>query len=421
MAMNVFINYFARATRATSLNLAMARVIICTYGAWKIATYPFADLAGWPAFMFQTNRLARFMPGGIHAGWLVLEQIAIVCCLILVALGWRRSWTIPIGACLLTHLSAINYAVINEKTFLPIVYFLILYGLYRDTDSFTWDRYRESSQRGATELQASLQNPRASAGVKLASLKWFLLTLGLIYFFTGWCKIRIGHIDRFVDWAAPENMRLILEHNALYHIHHVPPLMAWLRNHDWALWPMGLGTLVLELGFVIAILTRRRITLFVFGLAAMHLSIFLTMGLNYLSDMAILYLAFVPWDSLVARLSRDRSLRVVYDGECLFCMRTLLAFKKADQTGGLHFVSSGQLAGYPDLPASLDYDKAMYVFDETGRAHRGYHGFCALMEYFVPLRPLIGALRSRPVAWIGERAYAWVARNRGRISTCRLG
>lgn len=419
--MKVFINYFAQSARATSLNLAAARVIICLYGAWKVATYPFADLAGWPAFIFQSHRIARFMTGGIQTGWIVSEQIIIVACLLLVAVGWRRAWAIPVGVCLLAHLSMLNYAVINEKTFLPIVYFLIFYGLFRQTDSFTWDRYRESSQRGAAELQASLQNPRPAAGVELNSLKWFLVTLGLIYFFTGWCKIRIGQLDQFAIWAAPENMRLILEHNALYHIHHVPPLMEWLRTHHWALWPMGLGTLVLELGFLIAILTGRRITLFMFALAAMHLGILLTMGLNYLSDMAILYLAFVSWDSLAARLSRGRSLRIVYDGECLFCMRTLLAFKKADQTGGLCFVPASQLTEHPDLPASLDYDQAMYVFDETGRAHRGYHGFCALVEYFLPLRPLVGLLRSRPVSLIGERAYAWVARNRGRISTCRLG
>lgn len=419
--MTIFINYFARATRASSLNLAVARVIICLYGAWKVATYPFVDLAGWPAFIFQAHRLARFTPGGMQAWWIIGEQILIVACLLLVAIGWRRAWAIPIGACLLAHLAVLNYPIVNEKTFLPIVYFLIFYGLFRQTDSFTWDRYRESSQRGAAELQASLQNPRPAAGVELNSLKWFLVTLGLIYFFTGWCKIRIGQLDQFAAWAVPENMRLILEHNALYHIHHVPPLMEWLRTHPWALWPMGLGTLVLELGFVVAILARRRITLFMFALAAMHLGILLTMGLNYLSDMAILYLAFVPWDSVVARLSRGRSLRVVYDGECLFCMRTLLAFKKADQTGGLRFVPASQLSEHPDLPASLDYDQAMYVFDETGRAHRGYHGFCALVEYFMPLRPAVGLLRSRPVASVGERIYAWVARNRGRISTCRLG
>lgn len=419
--MNAFINYFANDTRPSSLNLAVARVIVCFYAAWKVATYPFTGLADWPVFFFQNDAIARFTLFGLNAWWIATEQFLIVACLFLVAVGWRRVWAIAIGVCLLAHLSAINHAVINEKMFLPIIYFLIVYGLFRQADSFTWDRYRESAHRGGTELQASLQNPRGATGVRLAALKWFLLTLGLIYFFTGWCKLRILHIDRFADWAAPENMRLMLEHNALYHIHHVPPLMEWLRTHEWLFLPMGVGTLALELGFLAAILARRRITFFVLGLAAMHLGILLTMDLNYLSDMAILYLAFVPWDSLSARLSRGRSLRVVYDGECLFCMRTLLAFKKADQTGGLRFISSTQLAQHPDLPASLDYERAMYVFDEAGRAHRGYHGFCALAEYFLPLRPLIGTLRSRPFAWFGERAYAWVARNRARISTCRLG
>jgi hypothetical protein len=300
--MSLFVNYVAHPARSTPLNLAVARILVCLYAAWKVGTYPFGGLADFPAFLFLDNPLAQqnnffAMP---HA-WLrfiPLEQALIVVCLLLVALGWRVGVTAFLGAFLLAHLSGLNFLIINEKTFLLTIYFLIFCGLFRKYDGLTPGDLKR--------LLAGTTAPPRSTGTDfpMPALRAFLVTFSLIYFFTGVAKWQGGGLS--LAWANAENIRIIVQSNALYHIHETPLVASWIMPHDAIFAGAGLLTLLLELGFVAAVLARWSITPFILGLACMHAGILATMHLNYLSDMAVFYAVFIPWDSLVARLARRR-------------------------------------------------------------------------------------------------------------------
>jgi hypothetical protein len=283
--LTLFVNYFARPERTFVFNLTMARIIICIYGMWKIATYPFSGMVGYPEFMFMSDlRATNNYFFNLPESWLWIipwEQTAIVFLLALVCIGWRIGITAFLAALLLSHLSGLNYLLISDKTYLPIIYFLILFGIYRH------------------------ENDGESRSFKLSPLKWFLLLHSLLYFFTGVAKIKGGGLD--MEWAYAENIRRILQLNALSHISEMPAVAAWVIPSDSICLLLGIGTLFLELGFFVAVLARLNITPFILGLAAMHIGILLTMQVNYFTDMGVLFLLMVPWDEVRERMRGMRT------------------------------------------------------------------------------------------------------------------
>lgn len=284
--MSLFINYVAHPERTSPFNLTMSRIIISIYGIWKVATYPFRGLSTYPAFAFTADAFTtpvHFLASiKLSAGLIAAEQAAVCILLVMFGLGWRTGLSAFLAAILLSHIAGLNYLLVNEKTFLPIIYFLIFFALFRD------------------EEKTPVRGEDASPGrYRMTSLALFLVVLSLIYFFTGWAKVKGGGLS--LAWAEGANIKAILHHNSLYHIHTYPDVTSWLLSRSVWCSLLGISTLLLELGFVVAVLGRLPITPFVIGLAGMHAGIVLTMQVNYLSDMAALYLIFLPWDDWTSR------------------------------------------------------------------------------------------------------------------------
>ncbi len=405
--MSMFINYFRSARRSTCLNLAVARIIICLYCIWKVSTFPFGELAGFPEAFFEGNSHAILgMWRFAHPSILIAEQIVAAVCLIFVMVGFRTGFSSFVAALLITHLAGLSFAVTADKTFLLPAYFLIFYGIYRAQDLLTVDHFRSMGSAPQWQLNQVLQSAQPAPAATLSTLKWLLLCMAAIYFFTGFGKFKIAGWD--FDWAAAENIRLSLLHNAINRGISLPPLGGLLLEHPWILPVMGAGTLLLELGFLVVVLCGGPITPFILGLAGMHFGILLTMHVNYLTDMMFVYAAFLAWDSLAARMQAERKLMVVFDDKCPFCMRTLLMFRMCDVSGGLRFVGSSD----PEAPSGHAYANEMFVFDEGGRVHAGYDGFVALFSYLGLPRPLAWIMAVPPVAFLGRKFYKLAARTR---------
>jgi predicted DCC family thiol-disulfide oxidoreductase YuxK len=115
-------------------------------------------------------------------------------------------------------------------------------------------------------------------------------------------------------------------------------------------------------------------------------------------------------------------LHVVYDGLCLFCVRSLRVVSALDVRNVLVFHDANDrarvVAQFPEL-ADADLDDAMFVVDERRRVYRGFYGFRRIARSS-PLTWLLVPLLYLPgIALVGERVYALIARNRGRIG-CRV-
>ncbi len=411
--MNLFVNYFRLPNRSTCLNLAVARIIICLYLIWKLSTFPFGAMAEFPPQLLVSNNhafLAALRFG--HPALLIAEQSLAVVCLFFCAIGLWTGITSFLAGLLITHLAGLSFAFNADKTFLLPAYFLIFYGIYRDQDLLTLDRFRSLRKKSQEKLKILLGAPSNSA--PLSTLKWLLLSMAAIYFFTGYAKIKITGWN--FDWGSADSIRSCLLHDTIERGVVLSPFGRWLLDQSAVLGSIGATTLFLELSFLAVVLCRLPITFSVLGLLGMHVGILLSMRTNYLTDMGFVFTTFVAWDSLAVRLQRSGKLLVVYDAKCSFCARVLLLFRSADVSGGLRFIGSG----HADAPSGYDYTSALYVFDAEGGVFRGYAAFAELFRYLGITRPLAWLMCLGPVEALGSRIYEWVAKNRGKISTCGI-
>lgn len=414
--MNIFVNYFRSDARPTCLNLSVARFLLCAYGVWKIATYPYAKAAFFPDDFTDWNPrviLDWFRPPAPE--WMIFEQTLAVVFLVLCGLGLARAWSAFGAALLITHMEGLTFAIDNEKTATNLAFFLIFYGLFCAPDKLSLDAFFASRRLAVGALNADLARKESSDPVRLEALKWFLVTLAIIYFFTGFGKVEVTGWN--LDWGSWEHMRLILLNNSVERVVPISPFGEFLAGQPLLLAFAGYGTLFLELGFVVVVLAGLPITPFLLGLAGMHIAILAAMDVNYLTDMLFLYGALFAWDSLAGRLQHGRRLLVVYDEQCSFCMRVLLLVKRLQVAGELRFVAPSD----PEAPAGYDYENAMFVFDKDGKAFRGYDGFVQLASFMGLTRPLAWLMAFPPCAAIGRRIYTWVALNRSCLSSCRGG
>lgn len=263
--------------------MTVARVILCSYVAWKLAVFPFFRVPAIPPALYAGNALTffPFLRWGNPAAFLIEQAIGVValaCC----ACGFFPRASSFIAAMVLTHLSGVSFAAVNEKLFLPFAYFLIFFGIY-----------------GGGRREGTTPDSEA-APCHLEPLRWLLLALALIYFFTGYCKVRGGGWT--LPWASPENQARLLLHVAAVRGIPVASEAGILFDNPWMLRITGLVTLALELGFLPAVLAGWSITPFIVGLAGMHLAILFTMDVDYFSSMAVLYAAFFAWDRLAERV-----------------------------------------------------------------------------------------------------------------------
>lgn len=291
--MEGFVNYWHQPCRANSLNLTVARVFICLWAAWKVFAFPFAGITDYPTDLLEADDTRMWSTWPEYGHWIEREQYIAVICLLLCAFGIATRLTSVAAAVIISHLTAVVWPVNLEKTWLPTVYFLLLYGVFQHEDRLViWPTRKDTGAAAPRHAGSSLCVP----GTGLHSLKWFLVTIALIYFFAGMHKLRGGGWS--IEWVSPVNMSRMLEKRAFIRGNPLPPLATWIQQSPILLGIVGFASVALELGLIVSVMTNRFLTPCLIGLACMHLGIWGAMSLNYFTDMLAMYLVFVPWDSM---------------------------------------------------------------------------------------------------------------------------
>lgn len=120
-------------------------------------------------------------------------------------------------------------------------------------------------------------------------------------------------------------------------------------------------------------------------------------------------------------------LLVIYDGTCGFCSRVAARAAKLDWRRKALWLPSQtfELAPLVGLTAA-DTNAAAWAVTPTGAYRRGAGAIAAVLDAFLPGGPpLLTAIYRLPgLRQLGDRAYDWVAQNRGRFAgtaTCSLG
>jgi len=114
-------------------------------------------------------------------------------------------------------------------------------------------------------------------------------------------------------------------------------------------------------------------------------------------------------------MARTEAIHVIYDGQCLFCIRSLKLFQAADVKCALRFHDAHDqkviASKFPELQGA-DFDNAMFVVTASRAVYRGFFAF-RRMIWASPLTWLLIPLFYFPGAsYLGTRVYAWVAKNR---------
>ena len=112
--------------------------------------------------------------------------------------------------------------------------------------------------------------------------------------------------------------------------------------------------------------------------------------------------------------------RFYYDGNCSFCTRVVGALSGTDWRGGVAWVPFQSLAAPPEGLAWSDLEQAAYLDAGDGKLHQGFFAFRKLSLRLPLLLALAPLLWFPGMALLGAPVYRWIARNRYRISRCRV-
>ncbi len=109
-----------------------------------------------------------------------------------------------------------------------------------------------------------------------------------------------------------------------------------------------------------------------------------------------------------------------YDSDCGMCSEVVRWLSRFDTRKRITWMSTQALDAPPQGLCHDDLERAAYLVGDPGDNHEGFFAFRKLLLRLPLLSPL-GALMWLPGArLIGVPAYRWVARNRYRISGCRV-
>ncbi|WP_276272209.1 DCC1-like thiol-disulfide oxidoreductase family protein [Haloarcula litorea] len=408
----MFVNYVADDERSSPINYAAARLVLAVWLVWKTVWYDWPRHVSVPFRAMAGESYAWALPVG--APWLLtVEQWLLVGLLLLFAVGYRTRATGFASAALLAHLGVVRATLNNSgetKSLFLGSFVLLFFALYADDDALSVDGLRRTADWSIETLVERLKSD-AGGRYRLRGLTYSLLLLAVLFFSTAVSKVVAGDGLGFV---APDNLtRLVLVRSYVY-----PWYDAQLLLVEYPVLGTlgGVGTLVVEMGLLVAVLLGITVTPVVFGLATFTLSNVVLLGIFFVDNLFLLAL-FTAFDRVHARLALDRDLDLVFDERCRFCVRALYPFKLVDVAGSVTFYSQSDVpARYGDRE-DVDFGTAMYVFDD-GTAHEGYDAFRELCRQYRTFLPLVGVMGLPPVRAVGRRIYRYVAANRSRHFTC---
>lgn len=409
-----FINYFADVTRPTPINDTVARLVLGGYLVWKTIWYDWHLVLEAP--YVGTEEYAFLIPP--TADVLVVEKYLLVVALLGFVLGYRLRLAAFVSAVLVGHMGGVRFAYNTSGGVTALfiaTYFLVFFGIFAHRQSGTVDAWLRASEQSLDTLVSHLKSSPRGA-FRMDALKWSLCALAIVYFGSGWNKLFPG---LRLEWVAPWNLsRILLVHTHVYPQQNFPWVSDLMLQYPTVVGLSAAMTLVLELGFLVAVLAGVTLTPVVLGLFGMHLIVLLSLGILF-GDVYPFLLMFFSWDLLYQRVVRDRRLDLVFDERCFFCARSLLPFKYLDVNDTVTFYSQSDVPARYRSREDVDFDEAMYVFDGE-RAYEGYFAFRELLSQFRVFAPFVWLMHRDVVESVGTKVYERVADNRSRYFTCSV-
>lgn len=343
--------------------------------------------------------------------WIAFHALFLLCCAAFM-LGWRTSWVKWIV--LVGHVSyayrapAIAYGV--DKILACLLLILCVGPSGR---AMSLDRVRAVRAAKLKDLQAALP-PYAGAWAN-ACIRLMQIQMAVLFFYSGIGKLRGD------DWWNGDAIWVVFTTGD----HYNPHVLDLLASHYWLVNVGTYGTILIEIAFPFLIWQRRTRPYLLAAAIALHLQFAVLMGLFYFSFVMVMgHMSFLRPEWL-ARLGAAwkrwiGDMEMIYDGRCGFCVRSMAWFLAFD---GLRQIRIRDFRTAPSpLVSDAQLEKALYLVLPDGRALPGFEAYRYVvlrvpgLWWQVPFFyvPVLSRLFGHPI-------YNWIALNRSRLSSLRIG
>jgi hypothetical protein len=184
-----------------------------------------------------------------------------------------------------------NFGKIHEHEALVVICLGIM-ALSRCGDAYSIDQLIRKARRG--------NDPSAWRTWISGEYTWPVrnvwLMFALVFFLAGVSKLRHSGLE----WIFSDNMAItLMQMGVQYHMANADPLVPWgpyLAQHVWLTQLMAAGTLVLEVGYPLALFSSRARWVIVPSMLLLLIGVRVLMGPTFVPQWLILYLFWVPWD-----------------------------------------------------------------------------------------------------------------------------
>jgi hypothetical protein len=244
----------------------------------RLATGPYRGLAGQPAALFQPVWFLEWLDRMPSAGVLVAIQVVGVAAAVLAVAGWRERGTLLAAWASLLVLAALHGSRGKvEHNDIPL---LLVSGVL-----------------AAGPAGLRLGDRRRSAAWGWPVRTSVLLVCG-IYFLTGFQKL----VASGPAWVLSDNLRNVMYGARLNGHAPTDTVSLFIADRPVLAHLVALGTLVVELGALGALLRPRLRPWYLAAVTVLHGGIWLTHGLDYSMWVGTAAIVLVDWDPVVARL-----------------------------------------------------------------------------------------------------------------------
>lgn len=367
-----------------------------------------------PTWLFARFHLLRFSTEVLAVLQLILKFTLALSC---IGLFTRLSTAISFFLGLYLFGLPNNFGKTHHFETILVFAFLVM-ALSRCGDGWSVDCLIRTARRGT---DSSSQRPSVS-GEYTWPVRMIWLVMSLILFAAGVSKLRHSGLA----WITSDSMAIfLLQHN--YHIANSDPLTSWglnLARHAWLPHLFAAATVILEVGYPIALFSRRARWFIVPSAVLMFMGIAVLMGPNFYQLM-LCQLLWAPWDRVAAwvaaHCSNEKKYTLVFDGDCGLCQRTVAVVRSLDLLRWVDF--QDPVKQWPEVEKrfpQLHQDQClaeMHVITSSGQARTGFDAYRAL-AWVLPLGwILLPGLYLPGARRVGSRIYRTVASNRHR-GTC---
>jgi predicted DCC family thiol-disulfide oxidoreductase YuxK len=343
--------------------------------------------------------------------WVAFHAVFLLCCAALMV-GWRTSWVkwvVLIGQISYDYRNPIlPYGV--DKILASLLFIMCVAPIGR---AMSLDRVRAVRAAKLENLEAALppySSPWAGACTRLMQIQ-----MAVLFFYSAISKLRGD------DWWSGDAVWIVFTTGE----HYNPLVLNVLASQYWLVNVATYGTILIEIAYPFLIWQRPTRPYLLAAAIFLHLQFAILMGLFYFSFVMVMgQMSFVrpEWLTRLGQAWKRKmgEMEMIYDGKCGYCVRSMAWFLAFD---GLQQISVRDFRSHPSpVVSDAKMEKALHLVLPDGRALPGFEAYryCVLrvpgLWWQVPFFyiPVFSRLFGHPI-------YQWIAANRGRLSSLRLG